>query len=72
MEYQWPIIVRQGKNQYGRRLYYVLNYSEEEQNIRCIWEEVKDLLTGKTFREGEEAVIGDWDLMIFEEIRKKM
>ena len=33
---------------------------------------VKDLLTGKTFREGEEAVIGDWDLMIFEEIRKKM
>ncbi len=33
---------------------------------------MKDLLTGKTFREGEEAVIGDWDLMIFEEIRKKM
>lgn len=67
MEYQWPVIVRQGKNQYGKQLHYVLNYSEKEQRLRCVWAEVKDLLTGKIFREGEEVTLEDWGLVIFEE-----
>ena len=68
MEYEWPVIVRQGKNQYGKQIHYVLNYSEEEQKIRCVWKKVKDLLTGELCQEGDTIVITDWDLKIFEEV----
>ena len=68
MEYEWPVIVRQVKNQYGKQIHYVLNYSEEEQKIRCVWKKVKDLLTGELCQEGDTIVITDWDLKIFEEV----
>ena len=68
MAYEWPVIVRQGKNQYGKKLHYVLNYSEREMKIRCVWKKVKDLLTNEIFEEGDAVGITDWNLRIFEEV----
>lgn len=67
MGYEWPVTVREGTNQYGNKIHYVMNYSENEKNVNCVWKEVKDLLTGDVFREGESVAIKDWDLRIFEE-----
>ena len=67
-EYEWPITVREGINQYGRRVHYVMNYSEDERSVNCVWKEVKDLLTGEIFRQGDKAELKDWGLRIFEEI----
>lgn len=67
MQYQWPVIVRQGKNQRGKKISYILNYSEDQQNIPCVWKKAKDLLTGNTFQEGENIFISDWNLRILEE-----
>lgn len=67
MENRWPVILRQGINRYGRRICYVLNYSEEERTIRCPWDKVTDLLTGEVFSMGDEISLGDWNLRILEE-----
>lgn len=68
MDYQWPVTVRSGRNQYGKQLHYVLNYSEERQNVPCAWEHVEDILTGETFRKGQSVLITDWGLRILEEM----
>ena len=67
MENRWPVILRQGINRYGRRICYVLNYSEDERTIRCPWDKVTDLLTGEVFSMGDEISLGDWNLRILEE-----
>ena len=68
MQYQWPVIVRKGVNQYGKPIHYMFNYFEEEQRIPCVWKSVKDLLTGKIFQEGEEVPLEDWGVRILEEV----
>ena len=67
MENQWPVILRRGVNQYGKKICYVLNYSEEERSIRCIGDKVTDLLTGEVFSREDEISLGDWNLRILEE-----
>ena len=68
MKYEWPLTVREGINRYGKMIHYVINYSEDEKTVGCVWKEVKDLLTGETFLGGEEFSIKEWDLRIFEEV----
>ncbi|MFA9378316.1 MAG: beta-galactosidase [Lachnotalea sp.] len=67
MNYQWPVIIRSGRNQFGKQLHYLLNFSEKVQKIECAYESVKDLLSGKNFRKGNEILIKDWNLKILEE-----
>ncbi len=67
MENRWPLILRRGINQYGRRLCYVMNYSEDKRSIRCEWDKVTDLLTGEVFERNDKISLDDWNLRILEE-----
>lgn len=68
MEYQWPVIIRSGQNQYGKDLHYVLHYSEKEEEITCPYEKVKDLLSGEIFHKADIMRLKDWDVKVLEEI----
>ena len=66
-ELTWPVTVRSGVNQEGALLHYILHYSEDNRTISCPYEDVKDILTGKTYKKGEPISLKDWDVLILEE-----
>lgn len=66
-QYAWPVTVRQGVNQYGRGIHYLFNYSEDEREAVCVWDSVKDLLTGECFRRGDRIMLKDWAAVILED-----
>ncbi|MDD3403671.1 MAG: beta-galactosidase [Hespellia sp.] len=65
---EWPVIIRSGENPYGRQLHYLLHYSENMSETDCPYEKVKDLLTGKEYRKGDQILLKDWDVLLLEEI----
>ena len=66
-ESSWPVIVRSGMNEAGKRLHYVLHYSEEEENWICPFKEVTDLLTQTSYRQGDRILLTDWAVLALEE-----
>lgn len=65
---QFPVIVRKGVNGLGRRLWYYLNYSAEEQTAAYAGKEGRDILTGELIDSRQEIRICPWDLRIIEEV----
>lgn len=63
----WPLIIRSGMNQNGKRLHYVLNYSETQQQAENPYEYATDLLTGISYKKGEKIHLSDWGVAILEE-----
>ncbi|MCD8011007.1 MAG: beta-galactosidase [Lachnospiraceae bacterium] len=66
-EVSWPVILRSGEDREGRTVHYVLHYSQAERTFSCPWERVRDLLSEKIYRRGEEISLGDWNVMILQE-----
>lgn len=66
-EYSWPVTIRSGEIQDGRKLHYILHYSEEKQDILCLYEKAKDILTGKLYRKQDPIHLSDWAVLILEE-----
>lgn len=64
---QWPVVIRSGSAMEGKKLHFVLHYSEEERDILCPYESVKDILTGACYQKGDRIALGDWDVKILEE-----
>jgi beta-galactosidase len=63
---QWPLIVRSGENQEGQRLYYIMNYSEDEQRVICPYREMENVFSGAKYHLGDRIPIKDWDVVILE------
>lgn len=66
MDFEWPVIVRSGVNEYGSRIHYVLHYSEEERDIVCPYE-ATELLREEEYHIGDVLHLKDWDVRILEE-----
>lgn len=49
-------------------LHYVLNYSENQQEVLNPYKRVRDLLSDKVYEPGEKILLMDWNLAILEEI----
>lgn len=64
--YEWPVIVRRGTNSLGRKVVYVLNYSEEPVSVGNTFGGCTDLLTGKRYGSGEEIALSDWGVAVLE------
>ena len=45
----------------------MLHYSEENSILKCPYDNVKDILTGKSYKKGDIISIHDWDVKILEE-----
>lgn len=63
----FPVIVKKGKNQAGKQIYYFLNYSGNKQQAVCPEGCFQELLTQKARKEGEPIVLPEWGLAILEE-----
>lgn len=60
------IRIKQGKNDFGKDIVYLLNYSDQIQNVQNGPNEAKDLLSDKTVSALDTLAIGPWDLAILE------
>lgn len=66
-EEHFPVIIRKGKNDFGKTVWYYLNYSPEKQEV--FWQAGKgtELLSGQKVRIGEKLTLEPWNLRIIEE-----
>lgn len=62
-----PVIIRKGKNDLGKMVWYYFNYSEKEQKVSHDFQEGTDLLTGTRVKKGDSIVLSPWNLAIVEE-----
>ena len=63
----WPVIERSGVNGSGEKLHYLLHYSGEEKSVVCPYVQVTDILSGETYRQGDDILLKDWDVKILVE-----
>ena len=66
-EVGFPVIVRSGENQFGRKVHYYFNYSGAEKAVLYRHSGSVDLLTGRRVAPGESLILGAWGVMILEE-----
>ena len=62
----WPLIIRQGLNAAGKKLYYIFNYSENNMTFEWPYGTVTDIFTGKTICQGELIQCTDWGVNVLE------
>lgn len=64
---RFPVILRKGKNDLGRTVWFYLNYSDKEQTTVHEYPDGIELLTGKEVKSGAPITLSAWDLKIIEE-----
>ncbi|MCD8074414.1 MAG: beta-galactosidase [Lachnospiraceae bacterium] len=67
-EERFPVIVRKGVNDLGRKVYYYLNYSGQEQNARYAGTEGTELLSGRHVTNGEALILPAWGFQVIEAV----
>ena len=63
----FPVIVKNGVNQYHKTVHYYFNYSGTIQNITYPHGAATDLLSDKTIITGQKLTLAPWDFMVVEE-----
>jgi beta-galactosidase len=66
-EYRFPLIFRSGKNQSGKQLHYVFNYSAETKTFNYPFASGKELLSGEKTDRNKSISLKPWDVIIVEE-----
>lgn len=61
---EFPVIVRESLTRQDKPVRFVMNYSSDENELICPYLRVKDILTGKTWRQGEKITLKDWDVLV--------
>ncbi len=64
----YPIVLKQGINQYGKHIVYLMNFSEKEQEVKLpeIEGSFEEILTRNHYEGNERIGIPAWDLVILE------
>lgn len=62
----FPVIVRRGRNDFGKEVVYYLNYSAEEQEVFWHGNAAVELTGGAGVKQGDKIVIEPWNLRILE------
>ena len=65
-EYAYPIIVRKGTNDFGKKVKYFLNYSAEARKVPYTYEDGVELLSGRRIEAQEMLEIPAWGVKIIE------
>jgi beta-galactosidase len=60
----FPIIVRSGKNDFGKTLHYIFNFSDEEKTVPNPFSDGTELFSND--KAGNEITLGAWDVKIIE------
>ncbi len=65
-ELSFPVIVRSGVNQFGKKITYVFNYSDKEVKVSNVFGDAEMLLEEKQIKEKEEITLAPWGFVILE------
>ncbi len=63
----FPLIVRKGINDFGKNVYFYLNYSHREQEVQYAHKDGTELLTKASVKTGEKVSVPVWGVKIIEE-----
>ncbi|MCL1617712.1 beta-galactosidase [Bacteroides sp. ET71] len=63
----FPIIIKSGVNAEGNNIHYVFNYSSQENNIHIPYGKVKELITGRKYRQNDSLSLEPWGVSILQE-----
>lgn len=63
---EFPVIVRKGINDFGKRIWFYLNYSEKEQTALYKGSDGHDILTGESVRKEDSISVPVWGVRIIE------
>lgn len=63
----FPIIVRRGKNKYGKKVCFLFNYSDKKQKVICPDGSYMELLSGKHLKGEEKMELKEWGVAVLEE-----
>ena len=63
----FPVIVRQGRNDFGKTVRFYFNYSAEDRNVTYRFSDSTELLSGAEIKSREEFEIPEWGVKIMEE-----
>lgn len=66
-EFQFPLIIKSGRNQFNKKIRYYMNYSMEEQKVSYLYCDAVELLSKEMVRHKGEVSIPAWGFKIFEE-----
>lgn len=64
--YRFPIIIKSGVNDEGKRLIYIMNYSSQVKQIQFPYFMGKELFANKIFEQNDQLTLEAWDTQIFE------
>ncbi len=67
---RWPVIIISGTAE-GKKLHFILHYSESDGENNCPYREAAELFTGRVYRKGEKIALTDWDVKILEECEEE-
>lgn len=62
----FPVIVKRGKNDMNKELFYYFNYSGDTQTVSHLGEAGTELLTGQNICKNQALTLSPWDLSIVE------
>ncbi|KKI89882.1 beta-galactosidase [Bacillus sp. SA1-12] len=62
----FPMIVKSGVNEQGKTVKFIFNYSSESQEMMYPFKEAIELVTDKTYIQGDSILLKPWSFMIFE------
>jgi beta-galactosidase len=63
----WPLIVKSGKNEYGKKIHFYYNYSSEPKDITYPHSAGKELVSDEPVASGQVMNIEPWGVLIIEE-----
>lgn len=66
-ECHFPLIIREGVNDFGKRVRFYFNYSDEKQTAICKGISGTELLSGRKMMEQETLSLEPWGVVIVEE-----
>ena len=64
-DFRFPVIFRSGKNQSGKNIHYVFNFSDKSQTVKNPYPNGKELISG--VKSDETITLKAWDVAIVEE-----
>lgn len=68
--YRFPIVLRSGINQEGKKVHYLFNYSSKTETIEYPYENSYSLLDVQSMKKGERITIEPWGVVIGIETKK--
>ena len=65
-EVHFPVVIKKGKNDFGRKIYYYLNYSGQVQSVKYNGLDGIDLLHNQIIQRNDTITLEPWDVRIIE------